>query len=107
MTKDELIPLIRCTDGGIILPCHVQPRASRTAVAGIYGNAVKIALNAPPVDGKANAALCEFLAKKCGIPKSAASVVSGDTSRDKNIFLRGVAPETAAEALCAALKKQN
>ncbi len=99
MTKDELIPLCRVSDRGTLLPCHVQPRASRTVVAGIYGGAVKIALNAPPVDGKANAALCEFLAKKCGIAKSRASVVSGMTSRDKTVLLSGVSPEIIAEAL--------
>lgn len=100
MTREEVIPLCRRTETGVFLPCRVQPRASRTVVAGLFGNAVKIALNAPPVDGKANAALCEFLAKKCGIPKSAASVTAGLTSRDKTVFLRGVTPERLAEALC-------
>jgi len=100
MEQAELIPLCRASEQGTFLPCRVQPRASRTAISGLYGNAVKITLNAPPVDGKANAALCEFLAKKCGIPKSAASVVSGETSRDKTVLLRGITPQKAAEALC-------
>ncbi len=101
MTPAEIIPLCRKTEQGTILPCRVQPRASKTGVSGIYGTAVKITLNAPPVDGKANASLCEFLAKKCGIAKSLASVISGDTARDKQVLLRGLTPETVADALCS------
>lgn len=101
MTPAEIIPLCRKTEQGTILPCRVQPRASKTGVSGIYGTAVKITLNAPPVDGKANASLCEFLAKKCGIAKSLASVISGDTARDKQVLLQGLTPETVADALCS------
>ena len=101
MTPAEIIPLCRKTEQGTILPCRVQPRASKTGVSGIYGTAVKITLNAPPVDGKANASLCEFLAKKCGIAKSLASVISGDTARDKQVLLRGLTPEMVADALCS------
>ena len=100
MERAEVIALCRTSEQGTLLPCRIQPRASRTGISGLYGQAVKITLNAPPVDGKANAALCEFLAKKCGIPKTAASVVSGETSRDKTVLLRGIAPLQAAEALC-------
>lgn len=100
MTPEEIIPLLRKNDRGTLVPCHVQPRASKTGISGIYGNFLKVTLNAPPVDGKANAALCEFLAKKCGVPKSSVNVVSGDTSRDKTIFIPGVEPEDAAQALC-------
>lgn len=100
MDRSEVIALCRASENGTLLPCRIQPRASRTGISGLYGQAVKITLNAPPVDGKANAALCEFLAKKCGIPKSAVSVVSGETSRDKTVLLRGIAPGQAAEALC-------
>ncbi len=99
MTPEDLAKVSRSVADGIRISVHVQPRASRTAVAGLYGDALKIALNAPPVDGKANAALCEFLAKKCGIPKSAASVVAGDTSRDKIVLLRGVTPEQLLKVL--------
>lgn len=99
MTVEEIIPLLRKNDRGTLVPCHVQPRASKTAVSGIYGNFLKITLNAPPVDGKANAALCEFLAKKCGVPKSSVCVVSGDTSRDKTVLIPNVTPEDAALAL--------
>lgn len=82
-----------------MLPCHIQPRASKTGVSGLYGTSLKITLNAPPVDGKANASLCEFVAKKCGIAKSLVSLVSGETSRDKTLLIRGVSVEEVANAL--------
>lgn len=101
MTPDEIIPLCRSNGQGTFLPCRIQPRASKTGISGLYGNALKITLNAPPVDGKANAALCEFLAKKCGIAKSLVCLVSGETSRDKTVFIGGgLRPETVAGALC-------
>ena len=100
MTLDTLTPLIRSNGSGVFLSCHVQPGAKRTAVSGVYGTALKIALAAPPVDGKANKELCVFLAKKLNLPKSAVSLVSGQTSRDKVVFLPGV----TAAALAAALE---
>ena len=100
MTAETLAPLIRLNESGVFLSCHVQPGAKRTAVAGVYGTALKISLAAPPVDGKANKELCVFLAKKLKLPKSAVSLVSGQTSRDKVVFLPGV----TAAALAAALE---
>ncbi len=54
MNSDELSQALKSADGGVILSCHVQPNASRTAVSGMYGAELKIALKSPPVDGKAN-----------------------------------------------------
>lgn len=99
ITAGEILSLCRVVTQGVQLPCHIQPRASKTGISGVYGTALKITLNAPPVDGKANAALCEFVAKKCGMAKSLVSVVSGETSRDKMLLIRGIAPEALAEAL--------
>ena len=99
MTAEILAPLIRINDSGVFLSCHVQPGAKRTAVAGIYGTALKVSLAAPPVDGKANKELCIFLAKKLRLPKSAVSLVSGQTSRDKVVFLPGITPDMLAAAL--------
>ena len=65
----------------------------------MYGTAIKVSLNSPPVDGKANRELCVFLAKKLKLPKSAVSLVSGQTSRDKVVFLPGIAPAALAAAL--------
>ena len=99
MTVESITPLIRANGSGVFLSCHVQPGAKRTAVAGVYGAALKISLAAPPVDGKANKELCVFLAKKLGLPKSAVELVSGQTSRDKVVFLPGVTPDRLAAAL--------
>ncbi|GHT80611.1 UPF0235 protein [Betaproteobacteria bacterium] len=88
-------------DGSLVLSLHVQPGAKKTGFAGYYGDAVKIRLAAPPVDGKANAALCAFVAEVCGVPKSAVSLISGETSRTKRIGV--VAKADSVERLQAAL----
>jgi uncharacterized protein (TIGR00251 family) len=82
--------LNRAADGSLVLSLHIQPGAKKTEIAGLHGEALKIRLAAPPVDGKANAALIAFLAKTCGVPKSAVEVVSGETSRTKRVRLTGV-----------------
>ncbi len=78
---------------GVLLTVHVQPRASRTQVAGLHGDALKIRLNAPPVDGRANAVLCAFLAERLGRPRSAVEVVQGKTTRRKVVRIEGVTRE--------------
>ena len=93
MTAAELAQALKNADGGVILSCHVQPNASRTAVAGMYGTDLKIALKAPPVDGKANRELCRFLADLFGLSSSSAQLVAGQASRKKKVFLRGVTAE--------------
>lgn len=65
----------------------VQPKSSRDEIAGIHGDRLKIKLTAPPVDGKANAALIAFLAKKLGIAKSRITIVRGETGRKKTLFI--------------------
>lgn len=78
---------------------HARPGAKKDAVAGIFDNKLKVALAAPPVDGKANAKLCAFLAKKIGTAKSGVTLISGETSRDKRVRISGVAPEAVLKAL--------
>lgn len=65
------------------LTLHIQPGAKKTEVAGLHGDALKIRLAAPPVDGKANAALIAFVAQRLDVAKSAVSLKSGQTSRRK------------------------
>ncbi|RME40833.1 MAG: YggU family protein [Deltaproteobacteria bacterium] len=81
---------------GTVVALLVQPRASRNAVVGLQGDELKVALTSPPVDGAANKACIQFFAKLFRIPKSAVSIVAGETSRHKRILLEGV---TAAEAV--------
>ena len=85
-------------DGRLTLVLHIQPGARKTEVAGEYGDALKIRLAAPPVDGKANAALLAFIAERFGLAKSAVTLKSGQTSRRKVVEVDG-APSDAAHRL--------
>lgn len=76
-------------DGRITLTLHIQPGAKKTECAGLHGEALKIRLNAPPVDGKANEALLKFVAETLGLPKSAVRLKSGQTSRHKVLEVDG------------------
>ena len=77
---------------GVTLRLHVQPGAKKTEAAGLHGEALKIRLAAPPVDGKANACLMAFLADRLGVAKAAVSLLSGDTSRLKRVRISGIDP---------------
>lgn len=83
---------------GVTLTVHVQPGAKKTIVAGVHGDALKIRLAAPPVDGRANAALISFVAERLAVAKSAVSLKSGQTSRRKVVEVIG-APGDAAQRL--------
>jgi uncharacterized protein len=78
---------------------RVQPRASRNAVVGEIGDAVKIALTAPPVDGKANEACIEFLAKLLGVARSSVTIAAGETGRNKVIRVAGMKASQVRERL--------
>lgn len=85
--------------GGVVLSVHASPRSVKSQVQGLHGNAVKVKLQAPPVDGKANGALVEFLAGVLGVPRRHVSLVSGATSRCKQVAIAGVSVEDARKAL--------
>lgn len=87
------------TATGVRLTLHVQPRASRTEIAGLHGDALKLRLAAPPVDGAANEALIRFLAERLGVPRSAVTLVSGATSRRKVVEVSGMTAEAVAAHL--------
>lgn len=69
----------------LLLHCHIQPGAKVTEVSGTHGDRLKIRLQAPPVDGKANEALVAFLAREFGVAKSAVTLVRGHSSRQKTV----------------------
>jgi uncharacterized protein (TIGR00251 family) len=81
------------------LRLRIQPRASREEVAGVAGDAIKLRLTAPPVDGAANEALVRFLAARLEVPRSAVELVSGRSGRTKLVAVTGVSPEEAAQRL--------
>jgi uncharacterized protein (TIGR00251 family) len=82
---------------GWLLAVHVQPGAKTTGVAGLHGEDLKIRIAAPPVEGRANAALEEFIARALGIPKRCVSVVKGGASRRKTVQV--AAPQADPELL--------
>jgi len=79
----------------------VQPRASRARIGPRHDGRIKIAVTAPPVDGEANAAVVELVAKALGVPRSAVEVIAGASSRRKTLRVTG-ATTAQIEALCGA-----
>ena len=72
---------------GLVFKIKVQPKASKTSLAGLFGDSLKIRLNAPPVDGAANKACIVYLSKKLGVPKTSLSIISGLKAREKKILV--------------------
>ena len=83
------------------LTVKVHPRARRTALAGRYGDAWKLDLTAPPVDGKANVECLRFFAQLCGVPRPRVRIVTGATSRVKVIEIEGFSQEALEQLLVA------
>jgi len=86
--------MLRESAGGVTLAVRAQPGAKKTAITGVYGEGataqLKIAVHAPPLGGRANAALIAFLAETFALPKNAVELVTGELSRSKVFLLRGV-----------------
>ncbi len=74
----------------LVLELHVQPGATRTEFAGLHGERMKVRLAAPPVEGRANEALVEFLAEHDGVPKRNVTIEAGLSSRQKRVVIWGV-----------------
>ncbi|PSH04709.1 MAG: YggU family protein [Acidobacteria bacterium] len=90
---------VRDTSHGAQFALRVQPRASRNAFAGLMGDAIKLAITAPPVDGKANQAVIEYLSEFFRVPKASITIVSGETGRNKLIAIRGMSAAQVLKAL--------
>ena len=80
---------IQKKDDGIIFKIKVQPGAAKNEIAGVQGDALRIKISAPPVKGKANKALIDFLAKQLGVKKSEVEIVSGQRRKIKKIRVVG------------------
>ena len=98
-----MIPLHE-TAKGISFSVKVHPRARKNAITGEVGDALKLALTAPPVDGKANQAVIEFFADLFAIPRSSVTIASGETSRNKVVRIAGVSKPVAEQKLAEKLK---
>ena len=90
---------VEAVAGGVRIRVQVQPRASRSEVVGVHGDALRIRLAAPPVDGEANDALVRLLAKVLGVATAAVTVTAGRASRKKTVVANGVEADAAARAL--------
>ncbi len=85
---------------GVVLTIHVQPRTAKTEYIGLYGEtALKFRVAAPPVGGEANEALCQFLARHCGLSKSAVVMTGGAGSRHKRVLLKGISLERVKQVV--------
>jgi len=87
--------------GGVVLTVRVTPRASRNEVAGEHDGAIRIRLQAPPVEGKANEALVRFLAGTLDVPRRSVSIISGDKARTKLVLIAGLDAGAVAARLRA------
>jgi uncharacterized protein (TIGR00251 family) len=91
---------VEIREGAVRVSVHVQPRATRSEIVGLHGAALKVRLQAPPVDGAANEALVTLLAARLGVPRRAVRVVAGASSRAKTVEVDGTT-EAAVRALAA------
>ena len=82
---------LRAVEGGIIVSVKVQPNASKDRVVGEHADQIKIAVTVAPEKGKANKAVIKILSKSLGVKSSDIQIVSGETSRDKKVFIKNIA----------------
>ncbi|MFA5687683.1 MAG: DUF167 family protein [Kiritimatiellales bacterium] len=90
---------IRETEKGILLAVRAVPRASKNEISGIHGDALRIRLQAPPVEGKANQALIKFLSGVLKIPRAQILISGGETGRNKVVLITGMSKADAVEKL--------
>jgi uncharacterized protein (TIGR00251 family) len=86
---------------GCVLPVRAQPGARKTAILGEHAGALKVAVTAPPEDGRANKALAEALREALSVKRSQVELLSGQTSRDKKFLIRGLTSEALQSRLAA------
>jgi uncharacterized protein (TIGR00251 family) len=90
---------VRDSESGAIFAVRVHPRAKKNAVTGQVGDAIKVSLTAPPIDGRANEASIEFFAKLLKVPRSSVTIASGASSRNKVIRIAGLTAEQVRERM--------
>ena len=91
--------VIQNSPSGVTFAVKVHPRAKKNAITGEVGDALKLALTAPPVDGKANDACINFFAKLLNVPRSSVTIAAGRTSRSKVIRVMGLSAEEIKKRL--------
>lgn len=95
----KIPPYLKTVTEGIILNLNVQPRSTRTALAGLHGSSLKLKVQSPPVNGAANKACQQFLAKLFKVSKSSVVLKSGHNSREKAFLIAGISLDYALARL--------
>ena len=93
-----MIP-VQESNGGATFAVKVRPRAKKNTVSGELGDALKVSLTAPPIDGKANEACIEFFAKLLKVPRSSVTIASGQSSRDKVVRVVGLSADEVRQRI--------
>jgi uncharacterized protein len=93
----DVARVCQATADGLRIRLRVQPRSARNRIAGVHGEALKICVTAPPVDGAANAAVIAILAEALGVAKSRITIVTGATGRDKQVMVGASSPAVIAK----------
>ncbi|WP_306534491.1 DUF167 domain-containing protein [Geobacter sp.] len=101
MKSDAFPGELRITETAdcVTFSVHVQPRASRNEICGIQGDAIKLRLTSPPVEGEANRLCAEYLAKLLKVPKSAVTIIAGEKSRHKTLRVAGATTQAVLALL--------
>ena len=89
----------KMNEAATTLKIHLLPRASRDEICGLQGDAIKVKVTAPPIEGKANMALQKFIAKKLHLASSQVEIMAGQRSREKILRISGVTQEDVEKAL--------
>ncbi len=97
--KDKVVPI-----NGIRIRVRITPNAPRNQVTGLRNDTYLVKINAPPVEGKANKALIEFLSELLDISKSSITILKGQTSRDKVLLIFGISQPELAQRLAKVIK---
>jgi uncharacterized protein (TIGR00251 family) len=91
--------ILRESAGGVSFAVKVHPRAKKNAITGVVGDALKLSLTTPPIEGRANEACIEFFAKLLKVPRSSVTIASGLTSRNKVIRVVGISAQQLRDRL--------
>lgn len=91
--------IVQDTKAGAVLSVHVQPKASASECVGFHGDAIKIRVAAPPVDGAANNELIRFLARELSIPATSVQIQSGASGRHKRVLVKGATAQLVLDRL--------
>jgi uncharacterized protein (TIGR00251 family) len=90
---------VTAVPGGVRIQLHVQPGASTTEVVGLHGDRIRLRIQSPPIDGRANEAVLQWIAERLGVPRRAVTLVRGEKSRAKTVEILGVTLDSVRERL--------